>query len=94
MSLETPDAAAAADVATAEAQLAASLAALEARWQRAQRWLEPARLLGRPWVRFGLAVGAGFVLGSLRGRSVGPVARQLLALAGQVAVRQLTPEFT
>lgn len=89
MRVATAEAVATADVAAAEASLSSSIAALEAKWQRAQKFLEPGRVLGRPWVRFGLAVGAGFVLGSMRGRSMGPITRQLLSLASQVAVRQL-----
>ena len=77
-------------VGQAERTLSASIAALEERWEMAQRWFAPVRALENPWARFGLAIGAGFVLGSLRGRSLGPVAGQLLAAAVRAALRTST----
>ncbi len=85
-------------VASSKARLSDKLSELGHRVDAARDAVQPAQLIKRTWVRFGIAAFAGYILGSRLPRVgpaiLGPLLKEAVFVLGSTALRQMAREYT
>lgn len=84
-------------VASSKARLGDKLSELAHRVDAAREAVQPAQLIRRPWVRFGLAMLAGYVVGSRLPRRgpamLAPLLREAVMVVGSTALHQVARQY-
>jgi hypothetical protein len=84
-------------VASSKARLSDKLSELAHRVDAARDAVQPAQLIRRPWVRFGMAALAGYIIGSRAPRFgpsiLAPLLKEAVLVLGSTALRRVARDY-